>query len=659
MSNLDEGLKYVSLGQGELVNLAHSLRSEFISTNRSGGYMSSTVTLCNTRKYHGMMVLPLDHFGGERHVLLSALDETLQVEGYSFHPALRRYPGVYEPRGHKYLEEFRLSDTPTVVYRVGGITLQKELLFAQNQEHFLVRYTLLESEKGVKLVLRPFLAFRNAHALSKANMEADTRYRPVPNGMCCRMYHGFPTLYMQTNVQSEYVHAPDWHYNVEYTEELARGYPGHEDLYVPGFFEVSLRKGGSVILSVATQERDPKRLSAFFKKELQSRPPRHNFEQVLREAAAQFLADRGRELYVVAGFPWFGRWGRDTLIALPGLTLPYGRVDLFERALTSLTREMRNGLLPNMGAVGGAAFNSVDAPLWLFRAVQEYCTRTGDYARADKLWGKTLRSIFNAFAGVGTPLPFNIRMDAQGLIWAGQAGYALTWMDAMVGGVGVTPRIGYPVEINALWYNAVRFMLELAGVQGRVRFAKRWADLPGRIEGAFRERFYNQEKGYLADYVDAAGQHLEVRPNQIIALSLPYSPLTREQMEGVLGVVQRELYLPFGLRTLSPKNPMYKGHYAGDQPSRDAAYHQGTAWPWLLWPYVEGVRRVMGEARAREVSAEILSAAEREFKRYGLGSLGEVFDGDPPYTPGGTFAQAWSVAALCSIYEFVMGRRGA
>lgn len=652
-SNREEGLDYISVSQPDLVNLSHSLRSEFLTTNRSGGYMSSTVALCNTRKYHGLMVLPLDHFGGERHVLLSGLDETLTVDDQPFNLGLRRYPGVYEPRGHKYLEHFRLSDTPTFVYRVGGVLLQKEFLFAQNQDHFLVRYTLLESEGRVKLRIRPFLAYRNAHSLSRANLSLDVRHKPQDNGMSCRLYAGFPTLYMQTNIQSEYVHAPDWYYNVEYDEELERGYPGHEDLYVPGFFEASLRKDGKLIFSVSTEARNPRSLSRFFTTELENRPKRHRFSEVLEEAAGQFMADRGRNLYVVAGFPWFGRWGRDTLIALPWLTLPFGHVDQFEKAMTTLVREMRGGLLPNMGSVDAPAFNSVDAPLWLFRTVQEYCRRTGNYAQADKLWGKSLRNVFDAYAGEGDELPYNIRMDDNGLIWAGEHGYALTWMDAMVSGRAVTPRIGYAVEINALWYNAVRFMLEFASELGQSRFVKRWSELPGLVEASFRSTFYDAERGYLADYVDGEGRHMEVRPNQIFAVSLPYSPLSSEEQAGVVNVVERELYVPYGLRTLSPKNAMYHGRYEGDQGSRDEAYHQGTVWPWLLEPYVAAYGRVHGEAAQRRVCMEILEVLEGELHHYGLGTLGEIFDGDPPHEPRGTYAQAWSVGAMSGIYERV------
>lgn len=641
---------YISLKQPDLVNLSQALSNEFLSTNHSGGYMSSTVALCNTRKYHGLMVLPLEHFGGERHVLLSTLDETLTIDSMDFHLGVRHFPGLYEPRGHKYLTDFCLSPTPTFIYRVGDVVIQKELLFAHTQEHFMVRYTVLEGKTTVLLKLRPFLAYRNSHALSKANLAADVKCVNIPNGMRTRMYTGFPTLHLQTNIASEYVHAPDWHYNIEYSEELSRGYDGHEDLFVPGYFECRLKFGQSIILSASTREQSPRSLMRAFNKELVARPDRNDFISTLQSASGQFLADEGKRMRIIAGYPWFGRWGRDTLISLAGLTLTTGKIEEFERVLTTLTKEMREGLLPNMGSNDRPAFNSVDAPLWLFVAVQEYCEKTKDYRRAWKLWGKALRSTLEILQTDGE-LPYNIGMKPNGLIWAGEPGWALTWMDAVVGGMPVTPRIGYAVEINALWYNAICFMRELYEKTEQKTLAKPLYELAQRVASSYMETFWLPEKGYLADYVDENGANADVRPNQIFSVCLPYAPLTDEMAIGVLHTVRRELYTPLGLRTLSPKNPKYCPAYSGGQAERDSAYHQGTIWPWLLEAYVCGVYRVKGEHAGQTVSRQILETMERELPRYGLGTIGEVFDGDPPHYPGGTYAQAWSVAAIMSIAE--------
>lgn len=644
---------YIAFEQPDLVSLSSALSHEFLSTNHSGGYMSTTCALCNTRKYHGLMVLPLEHFGGERHVLLSTLDETLTVDGQAFHLGVRRFPGVYAPRGHKYLLAFRLAPTPTFVYRVGDVLLQKELLFAHTQEHFMVRYTLLEGRGTINFTIRPFLAFRNAHALTHANMDVAVRFTPIPNGASGRMYPGFPTLYMQTNVASEYVHAPDWHYNIEYSEEYKRGYDCHEDLFVPGYFECTLRVGQSLLFSASTKECNPQQLLRSFNRELSHRPPRDGFVHTLQAAAGQFLADRGHSMYVVAGYPWFDRWGRDTLIALPGLTLPLGRVDSFERVLTTLVKEMKGGMLPNMGIVAAPAFNSVDAPLWLFRAVEEYCEHTGDWARAWSLWGKALRSTFDLLSSDGK-LPFSIGMKENGLIWAGESGYALTWMDAVVNGLPVTPRMGFAVEVNALWYNALCFLQRMYATLDKKKEADRMGKLSARVGESFVATFWFSDKGYLADYVDEQGANTFVRPNQLLAVSLPASPLAAEQQSGVLETVRRELYTPLGLRTLSPKNSNYKPHYEGSQPVRDAAYHQGTIWPFWLSEYLRATLRVKGEPAARAVGTQVLAAMEQAMHRYGLGTIGEVFDGDPPHTPGGSYAQAWSVAAVQRVAEYVM-----
>ena len=643
---------YIAFDQPELVNLSAALSREFLSTNHSGGYMSTTSALCNTRKYHGLMVLPLENFGGDRHVLLSTLDETIAVDGKEFHLGVRRFPGVYEPRGHKYLVSFRLAPTPTFVYRVGDVLIQKELLFVHTKEHLLVRYTLLEGRGPLRLTIRPFLAFRNSHALARANMNAEVHFTPVPNGTSGCLYPGFPTLYMQTNVVSEYVHAPDWHYNVEYPEEYKRGYDCHEDLFVPGYFTCALREGRPLVFSAATQVCNPRQLLRDFNGELARRPPRDTFANTLQAASEQFLADRRRSMYVVAGYPWFGRWGRDTLIALPGLTLPLGRVDCFEKVLTSLVKEMRGGLLPNMGRSDAPAFNSVDAPLWFFRAVEEYCDYMGDCARAWKLWGKALREIFERLSGDGL-LPFSIGMRPNGLIWAGEPGVALTWMDAVVNGCPVTPRTGFDVEINALWFNAIRFMQRMYSALGKPGEAERMALLADRVQASFTATFWLPQKGYLADYVDERGANPFVRPNQLLAVSLPASPLTAEQQAGVFEAVRRELYTPLGLRTLSPKNPSYHPHYEGGQVARDEAYHQGTIWPWWLWEYLCAARRVKGEHEGGVVARQILETMEREMHCYGLGTIGEVFDGDPPHAHGGAYAQAWSVAAVMRIAESV------
>lgn len=639
-------MSYLVFDKSELVNLEYSLNREILSTNRAGGYFSTTIVLCNTRKYHGLMVLPLDQFDGENHVLLSSVDETIVQHGKEFNLGIHRYPGIYEPRGHKYIIDFEYEPLPKITYRVGGVIIEKELLFVHNEEQFMIRYTLLDAHSPTKLRIRPFLAFRNAHKLSKSNLYADKRYREVQNGVKYKLYQGFPYLHMQLNKTNEFVAVPDWYYNIEYMEEIRRGYEGHEDLLVPGFFEIPIKKGETIIFSAATSEQQTNTLTRKFNAEVKRRPPKDNLENCLRNAAQQFIVKRGRKTEVIAGFPWFGRWGRDTFIALPGLTLTIDDPKSCKEVLDTMSKEIKDGLFPNMGNATSSAFNSVDAPLWYFWSVQMYADYTGTYEETWKLYGKKMKGILNAYRSGA--LPFNITMHNNGLIWAGEKGVALTWMDAVVHGLPVTPRTGYQVEINALWYNAIMTTIGLAKTFKDHKFVKEWQPIAQQVAESFKNTFWLDSKQYLADYVDEHGQNIDVRPNQVFATSLPYSPITDEMKRGILDVVHRELFTPKGLRTLAPKNPKYVGRYEGDQATRDSAYHQGTAWPWLLGHFIEGYYKIHGKT-ANAMAKGILDSFCEDMSKHGVCGIAEVYDGDPPQRPNGCISQAWSIAELLRI----------
>jgi predicted glycogen debranching enzyme len=639
-------MNYLEFENSELVNLEYSLNREILSTNRAGGYFSTTIVLCNTRKYHGLMVIPLDQFDGENHVLLSSVDETVIQHGKEFNLGIHRYPGIYEPRGHKYIIDFEYEPTPKVTYRVGGVILEKELLFVHNEEQIMIRYTLKEAKSPTRLRIKPFLAYRNAHKLSKSNLFADKRYREVANGVKYKLYHGFPSLHMQLNKTNEFVAVPDWYYNIEYKEEINRGYEAHEDLFVPGFFEVPIKKGESIIFSAATSEQQTTNLTRKYNAELLRRPKKDNLENCLRNAAHQFIVKRGKKTETIAGYPWFGRWGRDTFIALPGLTLSIDEPKECKDVIDTMSKELKDGLFPNMGNATSSAFNSVDAPLWYYWTLQMYTDYTKDKAEIWKAYGKKMKSILDAYRK--GDLPYNIKMHDNGLIWAGEKGVALTWMDAVVHGRPVTPRTGYQVEINALWYNAIMFTLELAKEFNDKSFVKEWVPIANKIESSFKEVFWYEKKQYLADYVDENGQNVFVRPNQIFAASLPYSPITDEMKRGVIDVVHRELYTPKGLRTLAPKNPNYIGRYEGDQATRDSAYHQGTAWPWLLGHFVEAYYNLHGKT-ADSIAKDILDSFCSDMPKHGVCGISEVYDGDPPQRPNGCISQAWSVAELIRI----------
>ena len=636
-------MAYLKFNKDELVNLEYSLKREVLATNRAGGYMSSTIICCNTRKYHGLLIVPIEEFNDENHVLLSALDETIVQHGQAFNLGIHKYPGNYEPRGHKYIVDFEYEPIFALTYRVGGVLLKKEIVLVHNEGQVLLRYTLLDAHSDTTLRLKPFLAYRNIHALSKANMMANTKYLPIENGIRSKLYNGFPSLNMQISKKNEFVATPDWYYNIEYMEEEKRGYDFREDLFVPGYFEFPIKKGESVVFSASTEMAAPARLKKKFEKLVAERAPRDSFENCLKYSASQFIVRRGKDTDIVAGYPWFGRWGRDTFIALPGVTLAAANdTKTCKEVLDTMARQLYNGLFPNIGKDKGAAYNSVDAPMWFFKTLQEYGAAIHDDAAVWKSYGAKMKAVLKAYRdGVNE----YVKMTDNGLIWADEPGKALTWMDAIVDGVPVTPRGGYQVEINALWYNAICYTLKLAQMAGDDKFVTEWQELVGKVKESFVQTFWYAEMSYLADYVDGKGQNLYVRPNQVIACSLEYSPLTDEMKRGVLDIVQQMLLTPKGLRTLSPRNVLYEGRYEGNQATRDREYHQGTVWPWLIGPYIEANFRLYGKKFVK-TAKELLAGFEEDIAYYGVCSIGEVYDGNPPYMPNGSISQAWSVGEV-------------
>ncbi len=638
---------YIKFDKAQVVNLEYSLSREILRTNRAGSYSSTTIVGCNTRKYHGWLVCPVDAMGGERHVLLSGVDTTIVSNGQSFNTGIRKYHGDhYSPKGHKYVEDFDVQDIPGMTYRIGNVFFKQERILVHYEEQLMTRYTVLDADEPVRLQFRPFLAFRSIHQLTHANMWANTRVEPVANGIRIKMYDGFPWLNMQLSGKSEFVPAPDWYQGVEYTEEQKRGYDYSEDLFSPGFFEVNAAKGDVIVLSASTKEEIPSGFKTKFTRTVKSKIPRSDFGNSLRNAAQQFIEKRGDDTNIVAGYPWFGSWGRDTFISLPGLALARTSEDLYAAVLDTQVRRIKGGLFPNTGDNDNPAFNSVDAPLWFFQAVYSYGLEPKE---AWKRYGDAMKAVLDAYRS-GTS--FGIHMRENGLIFSGAPGKALTWMDAVVNGVPVTPRNGYAVEINALWYNAVCFALDCArGAHSRT-FVKEWEKLPELIAKSFIETFWDEELGYLADYVNDEEKNMQVRPNMVIATSLPYTMLAKEQMKSLLDIVNRVLVTPRGLRTLSPAEEGYKGIYCGTQEIRDRAYHQGTVWPWLAGPFCEGWLRVYGEGGASRVR-KLIMGFEETLTEAGISTISEIYDGDPPHTARGAISQAWSVGEVLRIFTLL------
>ena len=640
-------MSVLTFDKNELGNLEYSLQREMLATDRRGGYMSTTIVCCNTRKYHGLMVAPIDE-SDRSYVLLSSLDETVVQHDQSFNLALHRFKGVYEPRGHKYITDFAYTPTPTITYRVGGVILRKELLWIHKRTQLMIRYTLLDAHSQTTLRLRPFFAFRDKHALSHANMEADGRSWPVPGGVRCRLYRSFPWLYLQMDRDgAEFVPAPEWWYGFEYPEELRRGYEGYEDLLTTGYFETAIRKGESLVFSASVEPMaSPAAIREAFDASIARRTRKIDFRSCLQHSARQFVIRRpGNRTEVIAGYPWFGQIGRQTLVALPGITLEQGHKEDCIDVLDTIVLQMRDGMFTDSFSMCRAA----DTPLWFFWTLQQLEAHVGE----EDVWrryGEAMKAVLEAYRrgceGVG------LRPD--GLVWAALPGRALTWMDTVIDGVPVAQRGGYAVEINALWYNAVCYTLHLAARFGDEAFVTRWQALPERTRQSFIEKFWIGDERYLADYVDQQGANRFIRPNMIVACALDYTMLDEQHRADVVRTVRQHLLTPKGLRSLSPRNPLYESRVDGGPRAREIESINGAVWVWPLWFYVRAAFDLSGR-NFLPAAREILDGFDEDIQTYGIGSVNELYDADPPYTPRGAISQAWSVGALLGIHELIEG----
>lgn len=628
--------------KAQLGNLEYSLQREMLSTNRAGGYMSTTIVCCNTRKYHGLMVCPIRDKGDEEYVLLSSLDETIIQHDQSFNLALHRYQGNYEPRGHKYIVDFHYTPTPTITYRVGGVLLRKEMLWVHSAEQLLIRYTLLEGHSQTFLRLRPFLAYRNRHALSHNNMYADGSSHTIEGGVKSRLYPDLPWLNMQLSRKASFVAVPDWHHNFEYAVEAKRGYECLEDLLTTGYFELELRTGESVVFSASTTTADSAKLDELFEAEISRRTVKTEFLPALRHSARQFLIDYKGDISLQAGYPWYNPRSRATFVALAGCTLTQGLVDICGEILSHHKRRLHFGLF--------GTHLAADTQLWFFHTLSLYEAHVG----ADMVWrdfGGAIKEILTTYHNGDTPNRC-IRMEANGLIYAATENGALTWMNVSVDGRPITPRSGFAVDVNALWYNAVCYAVDLAERCGDTAFVKHWAPLRAKIKDSFVEMFWNESRHYLCDYVNNGYYNGDIRPNQLMALSLAYSPLNDEQKGAVLEIVRSHLLTTRGIRSLSPRNCDYKGRYEGNQQQRDSALHQGTCFVWLLEHFVRAGFNLHGVAFVAQAQ-ELLDAFKEDVLSYGIGSVPEVYDGDPPHNPGGAISYAPSVGALLAINTII------
>jgi predicted glycogen debranching enzyme len=632
-------------------DLHKSSRREWLETNGLGGYASSTICGMNTRRYHGLLVAATQPPVG-RMVLLSKFEETLVVDGRRYDLSVNQYPGVVHPEGYLYLMQFRLDPFPVFVYDVDGVQLEKRVAMVHGQNTTIIQYRLLDAAENCSLELRPLIAFRDYHSTTHENAALDPTVEIQAGSFRVAPYAGLPSLHIAH--QGDGVHLSCvWYRNFEFNRERERGLDHSEDLFNPCTLVLDLSRNPRQNLIASTQQHAISSAEAMLASELERRenigiksPGNGPFVEALAKAADQFIVKRGGHASVIAGYHWFCDWGRDTMIALPGLALCTRRPDVAKNILLGFALSADRGMLPNHFPDAGETpeYNTADATLWFFEAVQAYLEYTGDFGFVREQLYPVLRDII-AWHERGTR--YGIRMDADGLLAAGEPGVQLTWMDAKVGNWVVTPRQGKPVEIQALWYNALRIMEDLAQRFGEESESGHYAEVADQVADNFPKLFWNWSEGCLYDVVDGEHRDASIRPNQIIALSLYHRMLSEAQSALVLDTVQRNLLTPYGLRTLAPSDPQYKGRYDGDPGSRDGAYHQGTVWPWLMGPFIKAYLEVHGRtSTAIGQAADFLSELASFIQNEGVGQLPEVFDGDAPHRPGGCIAQAWSVAEL-------------
>ena len=634
--------EFLKFNKNELVNLAYSLKREVICANKTGAYSNTSIVSCNTRRYHGLLAVTLDRFGGDHYLLLSALDESLIVNGKQFNLGIHCYGDIYEPRGHKYVVDFNEDPAPNITYQVGEVTFRKSLILVPDKDQVLISYELLKSPSPVTLVVKPFLAFRKVHDLTRQNSQANTAATPVPGGVSFRMYPNFPDLYLQvSDSKAEWEYLPCWNNRITYSDEYRRGFDCTEDLFTPGVFSMKLSKGGSVVFSASITEATPAGLKRQFSGLLAKLPPVTGYHDQLVRCADWLITRHNGVAMINAGLSWL-KTGllRETLIALPGMTL-HGLQDpaLFEEILDNLIAAEQERLTIRT--------TQVDAPLYLAVTLQQYIDWGADPAKVWKKYGATVKMVLDSY------LPGRrkeVAMQPNGLLWAQMDGVALTWMNAYVDGRAVTERAGYQVEINSFWYNAICFALDMEKRYGNRRssFITRWTPIREQVRDSFRATFWDDEAGRLADYVDGYGRNMDVRPNQLYAIWVKYSPLEEELFPLVLRAIDNELITSRGIRSLSPRDARYKGVYEGSQIERDLAYHQGCCHPFLLEPYIDMSFKVKGQSFWKRAEW-LVEGFWADLSKHGVGAFSEIYDGDPPHEPHGTISSALSTAALLSV----------
>lgn len=625
--------------QAELVNLEYSLKREILGANKSGSYFNTSIIACNTRKYHGLLVVPVENLGDGKYVLLGSLDESIVLNGKNFNLGIHCYGDIYEPKGHKYIIDFNDDTVPTITYKVGPVTISKEYLMAPDKDQVLIRYKVLAAPGQFSLVLKPFLPFRAIHELTKENDAANTGFEQIPNGAAFCLYDGFPSLNIQTSLKSEYSHMPLWYRGETYSDEYRRGYDCREDVLVPGTFTVTLKEGSELVVSASTGKETATSLKARFATLVAGRTNAGSHMDILLRNAEMFKVKYRGGKAITAGYTWMHTGLlRETLLSLPGLTLyANGNCKEFEEILDNLINAEQERLTRRT--------TQIEAPLLVTDVLQQYIAFGADPAKVWKKYGAVLKSIIESYRSRE-----DVDLCPNGLLWCQKYRTALSWMNTYVDGIPVTERGGYQVETNALWYNALCFAIEMDQKYsaGKSSFAAEWTAVRDAVKANYQPTFLiTTHRGvyYLADYVDNNGQNTMCRPNMMMAAYIPYQ-LVDEQVEAdIIATVNNELVTRRGIRTLSPRSQEYKCVYDGSQTSRDLAYFNGCTITLLLGFYVDVCFRMMGasfEGKAKWLTEGFFE----DINKHGVGYFCELYDGDPPHEPHGAIASASATASL-------------
>jgi predicted glycogen debranching enzyme len=640
---------------------------EWLETNGIGGFASGTVSGANTRRYHGLLTAATRPPLG-RVTMLSKFEETLIIDGERFELSANQYQNVVYPQGFQYLKNFCRAPFPVWTFAINGIEIEKSVFMVHDENSTVAQYRIRKNSESedlnfsenrkpiIQLELRPLISFVDYHHLQHETVGFNTDFTIFENSVQIKPDDNLPALFFAHNGISV-EKSGHWYRHFEYAVEKERGFDFAEDLFQPFFLKFDLTgKTEKAIVIVSTEKRDFVDAEDLEKNEIERRDNlvktanvETDFAEQLVLAADQFIVSRGEGKTVIAGYPWFSDWGRDTMIALNGLTLATNRAGIARQILLEFSRHISEGMLPNRFPDAGETpeYNTVDATLWYFEAVRAYVEKTGD----DKFVRENLyQKLANIVEWHLRGTRYNIHVDTDGLLFAGETGTQLTWMDAKYENEVFTPRVGKPVEIQALWYNALKIMAEFAENFGDAENAKKFAATAELAKHSFNALFWNDAENCLFDVIINGQKDASVRPNQIFTVSLKNAILNdAERCRKVIEKVENELLTPFGLRSLSPNDISYRPIYTGSPFARDSAYHQGTVWVWLIGAFVDARRKVFPDGETRVT--EILDGFKSHFEQAGTGQISEIFDGDTPHNPRGCPAQAWSVAEILRVLK--------